>query len=212
MRKHFAIIKGEVREQRWNIKDSWNYGFLFNSRDNSYIENEFFKRKYIATNTKNKKFEAYVVNYEIKTDMKEIWSGEILRPILEVGEEIWINELNLLVKVTKRYRTTNNEIIYETSHLAESKTTEETEKSRLRVVDLWFRLLYPEFKTFDELKKEFIVEEAIDFLIEEEDNTFSYHTDVEMVGNKELEIKSFLDWVNPFKLVRRIKDEMNNDK
>lgn len=60
----------------------------------------------------------------VETDI--IWSGKLDSPVLEVGDELYISELDDLVVVRKVIRTTYNEHIYFTKTIIEDELTKES--------------------------------------------------------------------------------------
>ena len=71
--------------------------------------------------------------------------------MFEVGERVYINELDLLVTIVDRYRTTDGEVMYETSHIIKD-INGELESSRLKAIESWFRQEYGDYKTFEDIK------------------------------------------------------------
>lgn len=157
--KHKAIFKGVVSQYVWRahdnisnlekLKDELNtvrhYKDYYSKDESVKVEEKInnFKRK--TTTLKTKEF----------LNSKQFWSGEIFRPELEIGEKIYINDLDLIVKVTDKYRATNGEIIYETMHDIRAVETDRTNTTRLEAVDKWFKLSYQNLENFEQLKSEF---------------------------------------------------------
>lgn len=140
--KHLAIFKGEIKEVHWDIR-----------------------REEIKEYSKNKtcvEYKTSVVSKIRTLRLDEIWSGEIPKPVLATWESIWINDLELLVTIGNKYRTTNGEVIYETMHVIDTIITEYSENSRLEAIDKWFDLEYPNLKTFEQLNNNLTTEEIID--------------------------------------------------
>lgn len=59
-----------------------------------------------------------------------LWSGELESPVLKIGDQIRIDELNAVFTVKKHTRTTSNKHLYlmEESIIIEDETTVETKK------------------------------------------------------------------------------------
>lgn len=143
MEKHTAIFKGVIREIKWDyyISDHRTHRFGWGEHAKHVME-EISRRRNFRR-----------IAYFLKTET--FWSGEVPRPTFEIGEEVWVSELNILVEITKKYRTTNGEMIYETSHIIKDVISENIEDSRLKAIERWFVYKYPELERFDELKYEF---------------------------------------------------------
>lgn len=153
--KHKAIFKGIVKETLWSVSiylENTPTHRIMKSYSFDFLNEERVKR--INSNNHIVDFK----NTEIVLNRKELWSGEIYRPELHVGEEIYINDLDIIVKVSRKYRTTNDEVIYETKHIIETVETEKTKESRLLTVESWFEFFYPNYEKFEELKSEFVEE------------------------------------------------------
>lgn len=141
MEKHKAIIKGMIEEVRWSIQRN---GAMYNYNYDDYPIKRSISNRCVGL------LNIYENSYFLK--FETIWLGDIDKPTLEVGEKLWINDLELLVKITNKYRTTNGEVVYETNHIINSFTTVHTETTRLNTIDRWFTITYPDLETFEELK------------------------------------------------------------
>lgn len=202
-RKHLAIIKGEARERSWETNSYGRHrGYSIEETHKIILEKWGF-------DVEGMDFMIYYTScYETTIEKREVWRGEIPKPTLIVGEELWINDLELLVKITKKYRTTNGETVYETNHVIESIKSKKTEESRLKAIEKWFTLSYPTLETFEQLKKEFIQHEEAEEEIDITEN------EIPSVVNSENEIaekehRSGFWWLNPMKIIGQIKSDFN---
>lgn len=177
--KHLAIFKGEVRENHWHVVDNISELNYAKSNFALYLNGQGYVTKLEAN-----EYSKAIDNFERKISLvklakgtvlefETIWSGEMNKPILNVYEEIWINDLELLVMVSKKYRTTDGEVIYETNHLVRAINTESTEESRLKAVDKWFELSYPDLEKFEQLHREFLIDEIIEELDGDENGSLT---------------------------------------
>ena len=136
MYTHTAIFKGVIREVTWDFYIPKGRAMYSNNYEYEITETDYYGFRKLATGKEREIF----------------WTGEIAKPIFEVGEKVYISELDLLVRITDRYRTTNGEMIYETSHIIRDIETENLEKSRLLAVSRWFREEFSYYKTFEDIK------------------------------------------------------------
>lgn len=169
--KHLAIFKGVIKENYWYLEDN-SYklhnakkalvyflggdGYLYKDRNREISE----LREKIANFKHEINLGKTVGDDTLRLD--EIWSGEIQKPVLDVGEEIWISDLEMLVRISRKYRTTNGEIIYETTHIIRNADTERTEESRLEAIEKWFKVSHPELETFEQLYREAVLGEGVE--------------------------------------------------
>jgi len=71
-----------------------------------------------------------IYEYDNIVGEEKLWEGILTLPIMEVGDSIYINEIDEHVTITKRIRTTENLFIYSTSHIIERIIDDKTEKSK----------------------------------------------------------------------------------
>lgn len=195
--KHIAIIKGRVERIEWLVEN------LYSIKAGRCIDSKYFKSPF-----QKEIYNSYHFSkYGIGVSLEDIWHGVIPKPVLEVGEYIYINDLDIKVEISDKYRTTNGEVVYEADYVIREVNDEKTEETRLNAVNKWFELSYPELKTFDELKSEFIKEEVEETNKEELADGYvldgnkvkeGYLRDKETYDLEEKEQKepSWFDWLN----------------
>ncbi|PHA03059.1 hypothetical protein COE51_01570 [Bacillus pseudomycoides] len=59
----------------------------------------------------------------------DVWAGEINEPLLEVGDYLYIKELNTKIQIEEKVRSTDGGYVYYTDDLSEVIEDELTEKS-----------------------------------------------------------------------------------
>lgn len=62
----------------------------------------------------------------------EVWEGKLENPPLNIGDTLYINEIDEKVIITDKAKSTLGGYIYWTEHVVETIEDDETEKSRLQ--------------------------------------------------------------------------------
>lgn len=87
--------------------------------------------------------EKYSIYYRLEED-PEIYTYEVFEsyadfleividnPPIEIGEKVYLNEIDKVLKISDRYRNSHGGYIYITNHVVEILEDEETEESRLK--------------------------------------------------------------------------------
>ena len=173
METHTAIFKGVIREIVWEYYKPIGYALYASNHYRNVLEEEHDGFRKIAE----------------EREMKIFWSGEIAKPIFEVGEQVYINELDLLVRITSKYRTTDGEVMYETNYVIKDVESENIEKSRQIAIYRWFTEEYGDYKTF----------EGIKFLYEPKNISKPEPEESNLEVEEKPKEKTWFGWLNFFK-------------
>jgi len=102
-----CIFKGDVKRKLWDVNTHLNY-----------YSKGYAERPELYTYTET-------------VSNKDFFEKEISKPTYNVNEKIYINELALIVYITEKIRSTNEEIIYMTTHTIEILEDEVSAQSKI---------------------------------------------------------------------------------
>ncbi|MGG0667811.1 hypothetical protein ABE073_04695 [Lederbergia citrisecunda] len=122
MKKHMAIVQAGIYRRLYEIGNNYKYGGFYRS---SYGKNAS-EKELDSYEDKLELSESYkIVECKEIKKYENIWEGEIDAPLLEIGEKLYIEELDIEIVVSERIRHSNGAYIYRTLH--EVKVVEDDE-------------------------------------------------------------------------------------
>lgn len=139
---HRALFFGKITRNFYRVDSGRDF------RYHSYgYQEHYYKKPEIVTVSE-------LVNW------KQFYSCDFEKPPLEIGEKVYINELDLTVLVVDRVRSTNGEYVYYVEHIIEQITDGGTMESKKvaeeelkREMDRYFSITKKEEKTESPKKK-----------------------------------------------------------
>ena len=126
--RHKTVISGVINKKIYYFRPHDNYSYLRGESEDKVIETYKYVRE------------------------EKLWEGYLSKPPLEVGDDIYITEIDEKVTITKKIRTTDDVFIYSTSYEIDRIEDEETEKSLIEANKYMEMCKYREKKRAEEVK------------------------------------------------------------